>query len=348
MALIDKTLYTTLKKWCDHHEAVRPKNQNIIFVNSHDRELTNTTIRKSMFELMKEDIYGEVFISIYSADNFYKNMHKYFSHISELYMNPPNDGDSVIDIINNLPPTCGWIVLVIEDIEAFSGDSGDLNEMYEAIIAFASKKSDIIFVGKEDNKQFFSGCEIGLYNQEESPNKESVIYEIKQKKCDELNFYWNLLYKQLENNYFDYSGFKNLYKETLEYIIPRVTKQKVYRRDITLIENIGAMRNKKPKDIDGCKPWEFDAARQFANGLHHCIEYKSGDKDDISAERIGIDVVEEHRREYHGSPYISEASHYTIELSIDTVCAEMDFFAESIFNLAYEGREIYEALKRVR
>ncbi len=41
-----------------------------MYVNSRDRTLTNATIKKMMFEMRKEDVHGELFMSFYSAENF--------------------------------------------------------------------------------------------------------------------------------------------------------------------------------------------------------------------------------------------------------------------------------------
>ncbi len=46
MATIDKSMYEKLKKWCDRAEDIRPKNQQIMYVNFHDRELTDATIKR--------------------------------------------------------------------------------------------------------------------------------------------------------------------------------------------------------------------------------------------------------------------------------------------------------------
>ena len=114
MSVIDKHMYEELKKW---HDGERPKNQYMIYVNSRDRALANATIRKLMYEIDEEDICGEEYISFFSAKNFYSNMREYYSHVAELYLQNPAEDDPVTDIIKNIPPTCGWITLIVEDIE---------------------------------------------------------------------------------------------------------------------------------------------------------------------------------------------------------------------------------------
>ena len=99
MPVIDKKMYEKLKSWCDWEEEKRPRNQQIMYVNSHDRELTNATIRKMMFEMRKEDIHGELYMAFFSAKNFYRNMRDYYSHIADLYRRSPSEDDSIVDII---------------------------------------------------------------------------------------------------------------------------------------------------------------------------------------------------------------------------------------------------------
>lgn len=54
-------------------------------------------------------------------------------------------------------------------------------------------------------------------------------------------------------------------------IIPRVTKDQVYRKDLWLIEKIGAIPGFKNKNIEGCNPWELDASIKYATALHKAI-----------------------------------------------------------------------------
>ena len=129
MPVIDKKMYETLKGWCDYDAEKRPKHQQIMYVNSHDRTLTNATIKKMMFEMWKEDVHGELFMSLYSAENFYRNMREYYSHIADLYLNKPGEDDALIDIIEDMPPTCGWIVLIVEDLELLSGKAEVMQEI---------------------------------------------------------------------------------------------------------------------------------------------------------------------------------------------------------------------------
>ena len=121
MAFIDKTMYEKLKKWWDFSKEIRPNTQGIMYVNCHDRALTNATIRKLMFELKKEDF--ELYVSLYSAKNFYHNMRDYYLHIADLYQCELNADALLSDIIEDIPSTCGWIVLIVQDTEALSGDA---------------------------------------------------------------------------------------------------------------------------------------------------------------------------------------------------------------------------------
>lgn len=357
MPVIDKKMYEKLKSWCDWEEEKRPCNQQIMYVNSHDRELTNATIRKMMFEMRKEDIHGELYMAFFSAKNFYRNMRDYYSHIADLYRRSPSEDDSIVDIIKTYPPTCGWIVLIVEDIELLSGKAEEMQMMMESIFAFSSRNPSIILVGDGDYKKVFDGCEfainemndgiaakedddlvmVGCYDQDLNPQEEKVIYENTDEQRKELNFYWETLYEQLKKRYFDYSDFKRLYKDTFEFIIPRVTVEQVYRKDISLVENIGAIGKENNKLLDGCAPWEFDAAQEFSTGLHMAIINKYGYHDDMSGEKIGIDVIINEADEDCGAIYISGYTFTEVEIDRDTVFSEMDKLSDTICECTYKG-----------
>ncbi len=359
MPIIDKKMYEKLKAWCDYDKEIRPKYQQIMYVNSHDRTLTNATIRKMMFEMRKEDIHGELFISFYSAENFYRNLREYYSEISNLYMHNPGEDDQLLDIIDGMPPTCGWIVLIIEGLESLSGKKEAMQEMMESVFAFSTNLPSIVLVGEGDYKKIFEGCEfalkemtdmmaakeeddlvgIGCYDQESEPDREYLTYESVDDQRDELNFYWDILYSQLEKRYFDYVYFKNLFKETLKYIIPRVSVEHTYRKDISLIENIGAICRENNLRLEGCVPWEFDAAQEFSKGLHKAIINRYGFNDNLSDGMIGIDVVIKDLNEDCGAIHISGTTYTTITVSVDSVSDEMDRLSEIILDCTYKGNE---------
>ena len=354
MSVIDKNMYEKLKDWSDRE---RPKNQYMMYVNSRDRVLTDMTVRKLMCQLEEEDEMGELYISLYSAKTFYRKMWEYFSHISELYMHEPKVDDPLESIIDAYPPTCGWIKLIVEDVEALSND--EMREFLNCVITFATRRADVILIGNGDYKEVFAGNEfalremengfaakeednrlmIGSYDQEAAPTLETLDYETLEKQRNDLHFYWSTIYDGLEDHYFDYEAFKTVYKDTLEYIVPRVTKEMVYRKDLNLIEDIGRMRHvelKKHEEIEGCRRWEFDAARKFAIGLHRALVNRFGDHDGFSGE-IEIDVRIEEREENHGCITISGSFGEEVDLRVDTVCQEMDAIAETILASTYKG-----------
>ena len=354
MSVIDKNMYEKLKGWSDRE---RPKNQFMMYVNSRDRALTDMTARKLMCQLEEEDKMGELYISLYSAKTFYRKMRDYFSHISELYMHEPKEDDPLESIIDVYPPTCGWIKLIVEDVEALSND--EMREFLNCVMTFAARRADVILIGNGDYKDVFSGCEyalremedgfaakveenrlmIGTYDQEAAPTLETLVYETPEQQRDDLHFYWSTIYEGLEDHYFDYETFKAVYKDTLEYIVPRVTKEMVYRKDLNLIEDIGRMQHvelKKHEEIEGCRRWEFDAARKFAIGLHRALVNRLGNHDVFSCE-IEIYVRIEEREENHGCITISGSFEEGVNLRVDTVCQEMDAIAETILASTYKG-----------
>jgi len=355
MAVIDKHMYGELKKWCDRE---RPKNQFMMYVNSNDRALTDATIRKLMYEIDAEDIHCEGYISFFSAKSFYSNMREYYSHIAELYFQNPADDDSIIDIIKSISPTCGWITLIVEDIEAFSDDKEKMEELFKTFSSFAAKRSNVILIGNGDYKEVFAGCEsalqkidcgikakteenvlmIGCYDQEETPEKETVSYETEEKHRNELDYYWETFNEQLKKGHLDYNYFKVLFKETLEYLIPRVTKDQVYRKDLWLIEKIGAMPGSKNMNIEGCKPWEADASVKYAAALHEAIINTYNYNDDFSLGKIALNVIIEDPKEDHGSLHISGFSSTTMTVSVDTINKKIDNLAEAIHIRTYGGK----------
>ena len=354
MSVIDKTMYETIKNWWDGNG---PKNQFVMYVNSHDRALTSATIRKMMYEIFEEDIHGEEYIVFYSAENFYRNMRGYYTEIAELYRHNPGKDDPIIDIIKELPSTCGWLTLIVEDMEALKGQPEKTQEMFETFMKFAAKRASVILIGDGDYKDVFSGCEyvlgemdagisfaeednkvrIGCYDQENTPDCEVVVYDTSEKQREELTYYWEMMYEQLEKGYFDFESFKPLFKETLEYIVPRVSKQKIYRNDLWLIENIGAMRKNENKDIDGCKPWEFDAAKKLSVGLHKAIVNTYGYNNEMFKGEVALDATIEEPEVDCGAIHISGHLGTTIKVDVDNVCRKLDDFSLVIHKGSYEG-----------
>lgn len=354
MSVIDKHMYERLKKWCDGE---RPKNQFMMYVNSSDRALTDATIKKLMYEIEEEDIHGEEFVSLYSAKKFYNNMRKYYSHIAELYMQKPADDEPLEEMIKRFPSTCGWITLIVEDIDDIADDKEKTEEMIKSFMSFAAKRSNVILIGNGDYKETFAGCEfalwkmdygikatleenvlmIGRYDQNELHEKEIVSYETEEKHRSELDYYWEALNEQLEKGYLDYNYFKMLFKETLEYLIPRVTKDQVYRKDLWLIEEIGEMHSSEIKKIEGCKPWELEASIKFATALHKAIINTYNYNDDFSLGKIELDVTIDAPNEDHGSLHISGYLDTTMTVSVDTVNKKIDNLAEAIHIRTYGG-----------
>ncbi len=347
MPVIDKALFEKLKSWWDGN---RPKNQQIIYVNRHDRILTDATIRRLMFEIKGKDFMAEEYISLYSAENFYKNMREYASDVAKLCLKEPAADDSAMDIIKSILSPCGWITLIIENMESMSNDEERMNELFELLLILAEKKANIILIGNEGYKKVFAGCEHALkkmdsemaaqmedaalmiccYEQEETPQRFAVVNDGDEKHRDELDFYWKILYEQLNKGYFDYHIFKNLLKETLEYLIPRMTKEYLYRKDVLLVEKIGDFNSTEEKTVEGCEPWEVDASRIIAVALHSAIVNRYENNDDILSGDIELDVIIKHAARDYGGVQSRGYSYETISVSVDTICQAIDQLAEEI------------------
>ncbi len=357
MAAIDKNLYEDLNQWW-HGE--RPKHQYMLYVNSRDRRLTNATVRKLMYEIDKEDIHGEEYVKFFSARNFYKNMREYYTHVARMYMRTPGRKDSLEKIIDSIPPTGGWLTLIVADLEDLAGNPDEMEKMFRTFIRFARKRANVILIGNGDHNDVFSGCRyavreikyglaakeedhvlmIGSIAQDEIPETEKVTYETYEEEQEELNFCWTKLNEQLEYGYFGYEDFKILYEETLEYLLPRVTKEQIFRKDLRLIENIGDFKLPKSKEADGCDPWELDAAAQFSEGLHEALINTYGDNDDLSEGTVWFWVSIEERQTDYGAVHISGSLEHMEEVRADTVSSKLDHLAEIIRTCTYEGDEL--------
>lgn len=68
-----------------------------------------------------------------------------YSHIADLYMNIPADDASLVDIINDYPPTCGWLSLIIEDVEVLSEKPEEMQEMRTGIRALLMERIHAAF-----------------------------------------------------------------------------------------------------------------------------------------------------------------------------------------------------------
>ena len=352
MSVIDKNMFDSLKVWCDRYEEMMPKYPNIVYVNSRDRSLTSATIRKLMYEVDKDDEWGEVKISLYSAERFYRNMRDYYSLIASLYGCDIKEDELLVDVIRMISSSCGWIVLIIEDLETLSDDSEKMEEMMQTLVTFGYNTPSIILVGNGDYEEVFAGCEYALremrnggsivcYEQEKSPQREKILFETPDDQIEELNYYWNMVYQQLEQRLFHYEFFKELYKDTLEYIFPRVGKEKVFRKDIRLFKSMGAMCREDEKELYGCKPWEYDAAQNFLEGLLDAIINRDGDNNDLSGENVWIRVVvEEKPTVINGIECLEGFTCTPIKVGVDNLNYKMDELAAVIHDETYEGNRV--------
>jgi len=339
MTVIDKAMYETLNNWW---HADRLKNQNMIYINSCDRALTKKTIRRLMFDIEKEDVHGEEYISFYTAWSFCSDMRRFYSRVAELYCEKTAADDSLSDILKKIPDDCCWITLIIEDVEDLPSDKEQTTKMFKTLFAFAAKGAFVIITGKGDHKKTLAGCKYALqkmtagmapgkdriacYKQQKNVEGETAACKDNAERREELDYYWRLVYEQLDTGTFDYVVFKNLLKETLEYLIPRVMKETVFRKDLYLIEKIGLMNKYYKSKPEGCKPWEFEASQNVATELHNAIINKAGEYDNFSSGKIELTtwVVDTDEK-----GCFSAASHY-LYLTPDTVYQEIDDYAEAI------------------
>ena len=101
------------------------------------------------------------------------------------------------------------------DLETLSDDSEKMEEIMQTLVAFEYNNPSIILVGNGDYEEVFAGCEYALhemrnggsivcYEQEKNPLKEKVLLETPDDQIEELIYYWNMVYQQLEQRLFHY------------------------------------------------------------------------------------------------------------------------------------------------
>ena len=64
-------------------------------------------------------------------------MRKYYIGISKLYFRSPMKDAPLLKIIEDIPPTCGWITLIVGDIEELSEDAEKKQEMMDVDLNLA-------------------------------------------------------------------------------------------------------------------------------------------------------------------------------------------------------------------
>lgn len=352
---IDKNMYEELMGWRENSSDSKyyDKDNQIMYVNSNNRALTNATIKKIMFEMDEDDPHGELYTSFYSSGNFYNHMREFYTKIATLYFHTPGENDNLSDIISHISPTCYWITLIIKNMEELSDEPEKVHEMMKSLITFSEKGAYIILIGNGDYKEVFRNCDYVLqkfsnynsindeshfsfdfYEQEKIINQVTTIYETIDKQRDELIFYWKTLYEQLNHNYFDYAEFKPLYKETLEFIIPRISEESIYRNDLLLIENISRFHLNENDKIDGCKPWEFDAAKQFTRRLYLSIAHMNYGFTENSAKiALEIQLSKKEFGSIHADGYLLT----TININPDNVEEKIDKLSNAIKGCTYYG-----------
>ena len=360
MMQIDRYMYEHLKNWCDGD---RPRYQKVMYVNSRDRALTDMTIRKLMYEMNEEDEHGDEYTALFSAEHFYGHMREYFLYVAKLYRHKPEETDSLEVIITDFPKTCGWLTLIVEDMELLSGETDKLSEIFRAVVTFASMGANIILIGKGDYKKIFAGCDpvleemesrlsvkeesgvvgIAAYDQYEMPDREEILYDSIDKRRDELWFYWEEVEEQLDKKYFDYEFYKTLLKESLDYFVTAAAGDRIFRKDIRLLESINAMKQTAYDGIEGCKPWEFEAARLFADGLHWAVinYYDEEENTDLSKGELFFYADVKEPDEDHGSLYVQSSIGFPITMTVENVDAEMEKLADEVRHWTFQLEKKY-------
>jgi hypothetical protein len=163
--------------------------------------------------------------------------------------------------------------------------------MIQYLYRFAGKKANIIMSGNGSIEEVLRNTDAALYTvsfsayeaddgcvrtviyeQEENPETEEIIYAEPMEENEELLQNWKIMNQYLSKyNCFDFSGFRKLYFQTWQYFVSRIKEEYCYRKDLLLIREISNFKKSDCQEIYGCKKWEYDAAYQLTKGLTYGI-----------------------------------------------------------------------------
>ncbi|MCF0151640.1 MAG: hypothetical protein HUJ80_09560 [Firmicutes bacterium] len=355
MQKIDRRLYEELYNWWKNR---KERTEIIKYVQCTDTELTDATIHYLMQQIDKDDVHGEAYVALYSAEGFYRNMRKYYAEVSELYLRKPKEDEPIEKIIGDFPGTCGWLTLIIEGLENFTQKPAELKEMYDSFVRFARKGANVILVGSVPLEDVFrhypktfndegviivapNGHEfnMGIYEQGKAPEVISIVNKKPKDKLDALEFYWaNLTADAKKREEFNFAHFKRLYSDTLCYLLPRIDEDSLFREDINLLHFIAMFGFEKHVIADN--PWEYESARNFARGLFNSIYIGDGEENCAYGD-VCFWVKVEDKPENIGGIYITTGNfEYHMIVSSESAPHQMETLARAIRKSTFEGDEV--------
>lgn len=338
-------------------EFLRQSHQSIVYINSRDRELTDNTLERFIYEKEREDIYGDCYHCMFSAISFVHCNYDYFRHIAKSCIVDLNGDETLDGLFEKINHSVGWITLIIRNINLVADKKEQLDEMIQYLYRFAGRKAHIVISGNGSIEEVLRNTDAALdtvsfsafeaddecvrtviYEQEEKPETEEIIYAEPAEENEELIYSWEMMnYYLSEYNCFDFAAFRKLFFQTWQYFVSRIKEEYCYRKDILLIREISNLKKSDSQEIHGCKKWEYDAAYQLTKGLTYGIadEYYN-----ILDEKYLLINVVIHEPEYN-SPgiHITGYMERPIRLTIRHYEMVVDALTEQIHRVTYEGEQ---------
>ena len=276
-------------------EFLHQSHKSVVYINSRDRELTDNTLKRFIYEEEREDMdggfYGDIYYDMFSAVSFVHCNYDYFRYIAKSCMQDLNGDETLDELFEKINDSVGWVTLIIRNIDLVSDKKEQLDEMIQYLYRFAEKKAHIIISGNGSIEEVLRNTDAALdtvsfsayeaddecvrtviYEQEENPETEEIIYAEPMEENEELLQNWKIMNQYLSKyNCFDFSGFRKLYFQTWQYFVSRIKEEYCYRKDLLLIREISNFKKSDCQEIYGCKKWEYDAAYQLTKGLTYGI-----------------------------------------------------------------------------
>lgn len=336
-------------------EFLHQSHNSVVYVNSRDRELTDNTLERFIYEKEREDIYGDGYYDMFSAVRFVHCNYDYFCYIAKSCLKDLNGDETLDELFEKIYNSVGWVTLIIRNIDLIADKKEQLDEMIQYLYRFAGRRAHIIISGNGSIEEVFRNTGAALdtvsfsafeaddecvrtviYDQEEKPETEEIIYAEPMEENEELIYNWEIMnYYLSKYNCFDFSDFRKLFFQTWQYFVSRIKEEYCYRKDFLLIREISNFKKSDGQEIYGCKNWEYDAAYQLSKGLTHGIADVYDNVLDDKSLRINITI---HEPEYN-SPGIQITGYMVRPIRLTRRNYEMvvDTLTEEIHRVTYEG-----------
>jgi len=331
--------------------------KSVVYINSRDRELTDNTLERFIYEKACEDIHGDCYYDMFSAISFVHCNYDYYRYIAKACIEDLNGDETLDELFEKIYHSVGWVTLIIRNIDLVADKKEQLDEMIQYLYRFAGRKAHIIISGNGSVEEVlrnthaaldtvsFSAFEADdecvrtvIFEQEEKPETEEIIYAEPMEENEELIYNWEIMnYYLSEYNCFDFSYFKRLYFQTWQYFGSRIKEEYCYRKDILLIREMSYFKRSDGQEIYGCKNWEYDAAYQLTKGLTYGI---AGEYHNVLDEKSLLIDVTIHEPEYN-SPSIHITGYMERPIRLIRRHYEMaiDALTEEIHRVTYEGEQ---------